>query len=288
MYSFAIPHFLVVSLFSRCYVWVSLGGFLQRGILYTCTVFYGATFSPSSPSSRVRDSMSRFVSSSWFGHLLESGFFLLQFSGIDFMYSADGSSLSVVSILRAPGAFFRPMCAMASSISSLAMSPKNSQICGPSMICSMSIHWSLRYPRSILRIPRPSFSRRPFVMWPGVPILFVSGSVVYLPKWIVFAVVNILLVVSFWFGCKLAALFHLVLWGSITSYRVVTRSHFRYQRFPSYIIRRWLSWIIITYENVSKSLFCELRVVCVTVGLVIKISRIVLRKSRCLGNNARE
>ena len=85
-----IPYFLIVGLFRWCSVWVSCGGLLQRGIFYTCTVFYGSAFSPSSPPSRVWPSL--------------SGFFLLKFSEFDSVYSTDVSivsSLSFVSILGA-------------------------------------------------------------------------------------------------------------------------------------------------------------------------------------------
>ena len=78
-----------------------------------------ATFSPASPSSRVRVSTSRFGSSSRFGNIRASCFFLLQVSEFDLMYSTDAPSLSFVLTLRQSGVFFRPMCVAASSISVL-------------------------------------------------------------------------------------------------------------------------------------------------------------------------
>ena len=69
-----------------------------------------------------------------FGQLLMSGFPHLQFSKFNLVYSADVSSLSFVSILVASGVVFRKICVAAISISSLAATPKNSKIRGPSVI----------------------------------------------------------------------------------------------------------------------------------------------------------
>ena len=51
-------------------------------------------------------------------------------------------------------------------------------------------------------IPRPSCLHRSIAMRPGVPILFVKCPIAYLPKWIIFVVVDGLLAMSFGPGTK--------------------------------------------------------------------------------------